>query len=156
MEKGGWADFTAEPDKAGELYETIQKAGTERMTVSSDSNGSIPVWNDKQEIVDVKVGGMDCLSDAVASMEANQLYFSCGGHYMMPAMASVILYDTLNGITYDGVANAQLNLLNVTTENVAKFREKYLDNPEPIDWSQYSKVYNPDVSYSFETMLSMD
>ena len=30
---------------------------------------------------------------------------------MMPAMASVILYDTLNGITYDGVANAQLNLL---------------------------------------------
>ena len=77
---------------------------------------------------------------------------------MMPAMASVILYDTLNGITYDlrrSERSAQ-SPLNVTTENVAKFREKYLDNPEPIDWSQYSKVYNPDVSYSFETMLSMD
>ena len=117
---------------------------------------AVNVLTESGAIDSVKVGGMDCLSDAVASMEANQLYFSCGGHYMMPAMASVILYDTLNGITYDGVANAQLNLLNVTTENVAKFREKYLDNPEPIDWSQYSKVYNPDVPYSFETMLSMD
>ncbi len=68
MEKGGWADFTAEPDKAGELYETIQKAGTERMTVSSDSNGSIPVWNDKQEIVDVKVGGMEPLFQLIRNL----------------------------------------------------------------------------------------
>lgn len=117
---------------------------------------SVNVLTEAGKVAEVKVGGMDCLSDAVASMEAGQLYFSCGGHYMMPAMAATILYDTLNGITYDGVANVQLNLLNVTTENVAKFRQRYLDNPEPIDWTQYSKAYNPDVKYSFETMLSMD
>ena len=68
MEMGGWSDFTAEPDKAGDLYDVIQKAGIERMTVSSDSNGSIPVWNDKREIIDVKVGGMEPLYDVIRNL----------------------------------------------------------------------------------------
>lgn len=154
-------------DYAGENWDDGDKSFRNMYSAHPDLDGvwcyndslalsAVNVLTESGKVESVKVGGMDCLSDAVASMEANQLYFSCGGHYMMPAMASVILYDTLNGITYDGVSNVQLNLLNVTTENVAAFRERYLDNPEPINWTQYSKVYNPDVPYSFETMLTMD
>ena len=68
MEMGGWADFTAEPDKADELYDVICKSGIEHMTVSSDSNGSIPVWNDQKEIVDVKVGGMKPLYQLIRNL----------------------------------------------------------------------------------------
>ncbi len=69
MEMGGWADFTAEPDKAEDLYHVIQKAGIEKMTVSSDSNGSIPVWNEKRDaVVDVKVGGMEPLFEVIRNL----------------------------------------------------------------------------------------
>lgn len=68
MDMGGWADFTAEPDKADELYDVICKSGIEHMTVSSDSNGSIPVWNDHKEIVDVKVGGMEPLYQLIRNL----------------------------------------------------------------------------------------
>lgn len=69
MEMGGWADFTAEPDKAEDLYHVIQKAGIEKMTVSSDSNGSIPVWNKKRDaVVDVKVGGMEPLFEVIRNL----------------------------------------------------------------------------------------
>lgn len=69
MEMGGWSDFTAEPEKAEDLYNVIQKAGIERMTVSSDSNGSIPVWNEKRDkVIDVKVGGMEPLYEVIRNL----------------------------------------------------------------------------------------
>ena len=69
MEKGGWADFTAEPSKTDELYAVIQEAGIERMTVSSDAGGSIPVWNEtKDAVVDVLVGGMEPLYEIIRNL----------------------------------------------------------------------------------------
>lgn len=69
MELGGWADFTAEPSKTNELYDVIQKAGIEHLTVSSDSNGSIPVWNEaRDQVVAVKVGGMDPLYEIIRNL----------------------------------------------------------------------------------------
>ena len=69
MELGGWADFTAEPSKSDELYDVIQKAGIEHLTVSSDSNGSIPVWNEaRDQVVAVKVGGMDPLYEIIRNL----------------------------------------------------------------------------------------
>lgn len=69
MKMGGWTDFTAEPDKAEDLYHVIQKAGIDKMTVSSDSNGSIPVWNEKRDaVIDVKVGGMEPLFEVIRNL----------------------------------------------------------------------------------------
>ncbi len=69
MELGGWADFTAEPSKTDELYDVMQKAGIEHLTVSSDSNGSIPVWNEaRDQVVAVKVGGMDPLYEIIRNL----------------------------------------------------------------------------------------
>ena len=69
MELGGWADFTAEPSKTDELYDVIQKAGIKHLTVSSDSNGSIPVWNEaRDQVVAVKVGGMDPLYEIIRNL----------------------------------------------------------------------------------------
>ncbi len=69
MEMGGWSDFTAEPEKTDELFSVIKRAGIERMTVSSDSNGSIPVWDKKREnVVDVKVGTMEPLYEIIRNL----------------------------------------------------------------------------------------
>ncbi len=67
-----WADgqiFTAGAIKTDELYDVIQKAGIEHLTVSSDSNGSIPVWNEaRDQVVAVKVGGMDPLYEIIRNL----------------------------------------------------------------------------------------
>ncbi len=69
MQMGGWSDFTAEPKKTDELFSVIEQAGISRMTVSSDSNGSIPVWDKKREnVVDVKVGTMDPLYEIIRNL----------------------------------------------------------------------------------------
>lgn len=69
MAKGGWADFTAEPSQTDVLYKVIKDAGIERLTVSSDAGGSIPVWNEaKDAVIDVKVGGMRPLYEIIRNL----------------------------------------------------------------------------------------
>lgn len=93
MEMGGYADITANPDKAEDFYKLAQKAPKGRLTLSSDAGGSIPKWNEKREIIGIGVGGMDTLYTVVRLMTEQ---------YGMP-MEQALSYITTN------VANA-LNL----------------------------------------------
>ena len=69
MAMGGWADFKNEPSKTDELYEVVQEMGIERLTVSSDAGGSIPVWNEaKDAVVDVMIGGMEPLYEIIRNL----------------------------------------------------------------------------------------
>lgn len=69
MAKGGWADFTAEPSQTDVLHAVIKEAGIERLTVSSDAGGSIPVWNEARDaVVDVLVGGMEPLYEIIRNL----------------------------------------------------------------------------------------
>ncbi len=115
---------------------------------------SVNVCKEKDIIGKVKVGGMDLLSPAVESIQAGELWFSTGGHYMQAAFGAVILYDELNGIEYTGDPVVKIDLLNVSQENIDKFVNKYVVNSEPIVWKDLSKVFNPDAETTFE--LSLD
>lgn len=115
---------------------------------------SVNVCKEEGIIDKVKIGGMDLLSPAVESMQANELWFSTGGHYMQAAFGSVVVFDALNGKEYTGTPVVSLNLLNVSQENMDKFVAKYIDGEEPISWQELSKVYNPDAEATFE--LSLD
>lgn len=67
--KGGWTDFTAEPSKTDELYQVIKEMGIQRITVSSDAGGSIPVWNEKKDaVVDILIGGMEPLYEIIRNL----------------------------------------------------------------------------------------
>jgi beta-aspartyl-dipeptidase (metallo-type) len=62
---GGYIDFTASPDPrdaAGDILEAI-KAGAplDKMTLSSDSNGSLPKWNEKNEMIGIVAASMKSL-----------------------------------------------------------------------------------------------
>lgn len=71
---GGYIDFTAEEDEkksARILVKAFEQAPVDRITLSTDSNGSIPKWNDKKELVGMGVGQITTLHQTVKSLVKN-------------------------------------------------------------------------------------
>lgn len=114
---------------------------------------SVNVLKEEEKISEVKVGGMDLLNPAVESMQAGELWFSTGGHYLQAAFGAVVAYDVANGVEYDGNQNVQLNLLAVSQENLDRFEAKFISDKAPIDWKSVSKVTNSDATYGFTLSL---
>ncbi len=115
---------------------------------------TVNVLKEEGKIEDVKVGGMDLLNPAVESMQANELWFSTGGHYLQAAFGAIVAFDSANGVAYDGDTKVQLELLAVSQENLDAFQEKFLSGEAPIDWKNTSKFINPDAEYDF--VISLD
>lgn len=68
---GGYIDFTTGDDAdatAGKILTALEQVPLELVTVSSDSNGSAPVWNGQGEVIGMKVGKMTTLYDTVRHM----------------------------------------------------------------------------------------
>lgn len=61
---GGFVDFTSGEDTAAsakKLREALGEIDLPQITLSSDSNGSLPKWNDRREIIGMGVGSMRTL-----------------------------------------------------------------------------------------------
>lgn len=122
----------------------------------NDSHG-LAVANVKQEygIQDKVVsGGMDGLSPAVDAIKAGTMSLTSGGHYMMPAMAAVILFDAMNGIKYDGAAATKLTLMVITKDTADDYLKNYINSTETIDWASRSKALDANAVYDFATLFS--
>lgn len=67
---GGYADVTAKPGEefARSFHEIIKKAVPELITLSSDSNGSLPMWNEKREIIGIQAAKISTLYDSVRAL----------------------------------------------------------------------------------------
>jgi len=68
---GGYVDFTSSsgPEATAKtLTEFLSKVPQELITLSSDSNGSMPVWNEKNELIGMAAGSIDTLYETVRSM----------------------------------------------------------------------------------------
>lgn len=115
---------------------------------------SVNVLKEEGKLQDVKVGGMDLLSPAVESMQAEELWYSTGGHYMEAGFAAVIAYDVVNGVAYDGPSNTQLSLIGVDQTSVGSFVEQFIDADQVFDWASVSKVKNPESTYDFTIALN--
>ena len=53
---GGWVDFTVmdDPERSAEqMVSALTRCPPELVTFSTDSNGSMPIWNDRQEMVGI-------------------------------------------------------------------------------------------------------
>lgn len=109
---------------------------------------SVDVLKAKGKIPAVKVGGMDLLSPAIESMQAKELWFSTGGHYMQSAFGLVWVYDAINGKP-PAQTNVQIDTLDIDQNSVGQFVEKYIDNPAPVDYTAYSQVENPGGTQEF-------
>lgn len=68
---GGYIDFTAGEDAfaaARTLARALREAPDGTVTMSSDGNGSVPVWNEKKEMIGIGAGRVENLHAAVAAM----------------------------------------------------------------------------------------
>ncbi len=68
MSLGGYVDFTARDTLAEKLSGIISVVDNKLITISSDSNGSMPRFNDKQELVGMGVGKMTTLYNSIKQM----------------------------------------------------------------------------------------
>ncbi len=69
---GGYIDFTASPNPsnaAGDIMEAI-KAGAPlgKITLSSDSNGSLPKWNEKNDMIGIMAASVKSLHHVVVEL----------------------------------------------------------------------------------------
>lgn len=68
---GGYIDFTT-GQNVGRTVEMVVKAlllaPKDKITVSTDANGSLPIWNERREIIGMGVGQITTMHDAVKSM----------------------------------------------------------------------------------------
>ncbi len=69
---GGYIDFTTDPDEiektAAQVIQAMDEAPDGLVTFSTDSNGSMPIWNDKHEMIGIGAGRISALHDCVKSM----------------------------------------------------------------------------------------
>lgn len=67
---GGYADITAKPneDFAREFLAIIKEAAPGLITLSSDSNGSFPIWNEHREIIGMGAGKIGTLYDSIRAL----------------------------------------------------------------------------------------
>lgn len=65
---GGMLDFTANPESENDvikLKNALAEVPLEQITLSSDSNGSFPVWNEKRELIGMGVGSLKNLFNTI-------------------------------------------------------------------------------------------
>jgi beta-aspartyl-dipeptidase (metallo-type) len=68
-EMGGYADFTTRAGFAAEFAKIIDMSNKEFLTLSSDSNGSAPIWDEKHErIIGMGIGRMTTLYGTVKEL----------------------------------------------------------------------------------------
>lgn len=71
-ERGGYVDFTCDPDdmynRAGLLCKALDEVPEGKMTISTDSNGSLPVWNEKKEMIGIGAGSISALHATIKAM----------------------------------------------------------------------------------------
>lgn len=72
---GGYIDFTAgtEPERTAKLVaDALRRAPKGLVTLSSDGNGSMPVWNEKKEMIGISAGRISTDHDTVKALVSKE------------------------------------------------------------------------------------
>lgn len=83
---GGFADLTAGEDTAEKLMWLRNKAPHKNITLSSDSNGSAPIWDENHNVIGIGIGKMTSLFDTIRELVVQ---------YNMP-LENALEYITVN------------------------------------------------------------
>lgn len=69
---GGYIDFTCDPDdmfnRSALLVRALDEAPEGSVTISTDSNGSLPVWNERNEMIGIDAGHISALHETIRAM----------------------------------------------------------------------------------------
>ena len=71
-EMGGYVDFTCDPEdmynRTALLCKALDEVPEGLMTLSTDSNGSLPVWNEKNEMIGIAAASISALPETIKAM----------------------------------------------------------------------------------------
>lgn len=109
--------------------------------------GSIQAFKRAGVLDSVKVAGMDLIDEAVEAIKNGELLFSTGGQWAESAIAVIMVYDAIHG-KLPAVPVLELELPNVTIENVAAYEEQFVKNEPEYDFVNFSQVYNAEARNS--------
>lgn len=69
---GGYIDFTCDVDdmenRSALLVRALREAPEGSVTISTDSNGSLPIWNEKKEMIGISAGNINALHRTIRAM----------------------------------------------------------------------------------------
>jgi len=108
----------------------------------------------------VLVGGIGGFWDAIASVAEGGLTASSAGDYLIGAWAIVLLYDYARGqdFTAHGGVDQKLDYMYVVDrDNVARFQDIVLKQPDSLDFARYSKALHPSpgpYNFSFKDLVN--
>lgn len=94
---------------------------------------------------DVLVVAMDLNPENVDAVEAGELLFDIGGHWLQGGFGLVMMFDYLNGLEIPAdEANVKLALLPLTIDTVEQFRADFPEGVPDYDFKEHSRVFTPD------------
>lgn len=107
---GGLIDFTAGETCADDILSIISEVSSDQITISSDANGSMPVWDENKNLVGMGIGKMDTLFKTVTELHDKGMDFSTALSMVTKNVAHCIGQDGRKGVIQTG-ADADLVLL---------------------------------------------
>jgi hypothetical protein len=104
------------------------------------------------------VVAMDLNPENVDAVEAGELLYDIGGHWLQGGFALVMMYDYLSGEPLPAeVANVKLDLLPLIQATVPQFREDFPGGVPDYNFQERSRVFNPEAETAvFELQYSKD
>lgn len=109
---------------------------------------------------DILTGGIDWLPEALEAIESGQMVCSLGGNFMHGGIATILLYDYLNGCDFvqELGVHVEIQPVVITKDNVNFFAKKIkTDYWKEIDFKMFSKTLNPKLKkydFSLKHILS--
>lgn len=107
---GGHIDFTAGETCADDILSIVSAVPNEQITISSDANGSMPVWDENKNLIGMGIGKMDTLFTTVKELYNKGMDFSSALSMVTKNVAHCIGQDGRKGVIQNG-ADADLVLL---------------------------------------------
>jgi len=102
--------------------------------------------------------GINTSTAALEAVQNGRLTALAGGHFITGAWAMVMLYDHAHGRDFasEGYDLTVPMFSLLTPPKIKTFLNRFGEPPKPIDFRQYSKVYNPKIKrygFGFEQLL---
>lgn len=131
IDMGGYADFTAGEDGLEELDYAIKHADFEKITLSSDSNGSIPIWSKDKELIGIGAAKISSLFETI-KLFANKYDYELKDVIKLASrnVAKALEIDKITGDIKEGLSmdimalDANDNIDTVISKGVIEMREK--------------------------------
>lgn len=93
----------------------------------------------------VKIASIDGTVEGVRAVKQGQLEMTMGGEFINGGLATVLVYDAINGNTWED-RGLVLNVFPVTVDNVEDYQAQFIDAVPAYDAEQLSRTHNPDAS----------